>query len=200
MNYSRHITAISLLLLCACSGGTVKDTLGLSRAAPDEFRVVSRPPLSVPPQFSLQPPSATTTAPGQLTPEEQAKSLVLGTDPGALRTDTSVAPVTVSKAGKLPAKTSAESTFLKNAGADQADPNVRNELVEEKFVKQQEDEDASWWDVTSKLPDKKEPIVKAKDEAERIQKNEDEGKPVTEGETPETMGRDTGVLGRIFGY
>src|SRR5690242_3255112 len=121
MNYSRHITAVCLLALCACGSGTVKDTLGLSRAAPDEFRVVSRPPLSVPPQFNLEPPSATAETPGQLTPEAQAKSLVLGNDTSATASN--------NKSGKVPAKTSAESTFLKNAGADRADPNVRNELV-----------------------------------------------------------------------
>src|SRR5437762_1614075 len=106
----RSIAAFGLVALTACSGNTVKTTLGLDRAAPDEFRVVSRPPLSVPPQFELKPPSATASAPNQLPADKQAQSVVLG----------SGKPVAETKAG-----TSAESAFLKRAGADTADPKVR---------------------------------------------------------------------------
>lgn len=198
MKYAHYIAAGAALLLGACSGNTVKDTLGLSRAAPDEFRVVSRPPLSVPPEFNLRPPSASSVAPSQQS-DAQARSMVLGNEQAAPAGKTK--PVALRGKGTAqPAKSSAEDAFLRNAGAAAADPNVRNELVEEKYVKQQEAEDAPWWDVWSKVPAKKEPIVKADAEAERIQKNEEEGKPVTEGDTPETTSKDTGVLGRIFGY
>jgi hypothetical protein len=197
MKYSYPFTVCAVLALSACGSNTVKETLGLSRGTPDEFRVVSRPPLSVPPEFSLRPPGAGSEAPGQQS-DVQARSMVLGAS-NAKAADAK--PVVLrGKAAKPAAKSSAEDAFLRNAGAAAADPNVRNELVEEKYVKQQEEEDAPWWDVWSKVPTKKEPIVKAGAEANRIQKNEEEGKPVTEGATPETNGKDTGVLGRIFGY
>ncbi len=195
MNSLRLITLVSLIALAACSSGTVKNTLGLSRAAPDEFRVVSRPPLSVPPQFSLRPPSATAEAPGQVPADEAAKALVLGDNPSA-----GMPVVLHGTSDAMPSKTVAERVFLQNAGVDQADSNVRNALVEERYALQQENEDESWWNIMSTLPPKQEPMVKANAEAQRIKNNEAEGKPVTDGETPETTGRDTGVLGRILGY
>jgi len=203
MKYVRYITALSAIALSACSSGSVKDTLGLTRNAPDEFRVVSRPPLSVPPQFALRPPANSDASTNRLSADQKAQSLISGGNPDEVRIEESEASAKTKKkketkaAGK-PA-TGAESQFLKNAGADMADPKVRDDLVEEKFVAQEKVESESWWDVMSILPDKKDPLVDAKKEAERIQKNEDEGKPVTDGKTPEAKAKDRGVLGRLLG-
>ncbi len=49
------ITA-SLPLLVACGSGSARDSLGLRRSSPDEFKVISNQPLSVPPDFALRPP------------------------------------------------------------------------------------------------------------------------------------------------
>lgn len=40
-------------LLGACSG--MKKTLGIEKEAPDEFMVMSRAPLSLPPEYNLRP-------------------------------------------------------------------------------------------------------------------------------------------------
>jgi hypothetical protein len=193
-----RLTATALLLLSACSGGTVQETLGMSRSGPDEFRVVSRPSLSVPPQFNLRPPGA----PGEVSPTNiptsaQAESIVTGTQTFSLK-DQNGQPVQSASTSK-PAVSSAESQLLMNAGADHSDPTVRSELAEESLAKQEKKEESSWWDFTSYGSEKKEPMVDAKKESERIEKNKEEGKPVTEGETPETKGKDRGVLGYIFG-
>ncbi|MBY0407313.1 MAG: DUF3035 domain-containing protein [Rickettsiales bacterium] len=190
---------LAALFASGCSGSSVKDTLGLTRSAPDEYRVVSRPPLSVPPQFALRPPSATDTAPGQVPASAQAQSIITG----SVSADTAVKPVTVGNAVAPKNGASigaADSQFLQNAGASSANPHVREELVEERYQRMQEKEESSWLDALDWTKDKKDPMVDASKEAERIQKNEDEGKPVTEGKTPETKGRDTGLLGDIFGY
>ena len=47
------IAALGIVVSCS---GNVQDSLGLRRSAPNEFRVVSNPPLSLPPEFSLRPP------------------------------------------------------------------------------------------------------------------------------------------------
>lgn len=164
--------AASLLLVAACSDTTVKETLGLDKRAPDEFRVVSRPPLSVPPQFDLRPPGIE----GVNTPSatrDKAQSLILGNDLAAKPTG---------------ASSTAESMFLQKAGAAQADPNVKKELAEKKIDEQIKKEEQGWWDRVTTLPGSKEPVVKADDESERLKKNKEEGKPVTEGKTPETGG------------
>jgi|CXWL01.1.fsa_nt_gi hypothetical protein len=220
-------TTCSLLSLTACGGGTVKDTLGIGRKAPDEFRVVSRPPLSVPPQFNLRPPSANAESPTVVPADKQAQSIITGT---AVKTktskntkddentfdlkdgdaDTAVTPVdsatlpsvATKKGDKKSAseKSSNESGFLKKIGADKADPTVRDTLVQQKIEAQEKQEEGSWWSNITATKDKKETLVNAKKEAERIQKNKAENKPVTEGETPEVKDKDRGVLGNIFGW
>ena len=206
MKYGRIIVALGALSLGACSSNTVKDTLGLDRSAPDEFRVISRPPLSVPPQFTLRPPSNSDTSPSQASASQQAQSLMVNGKPadGSVAADTAVAPVSSKNLGKNKAAadktSSAESQFLKNAGADKADPKVRDALVEDQFAKQAKQEECSWWDVTCITPEKKDPLVDAKKESDRIVKNENEGKSVDGKDAAVTKDRDTGVLGRIFGY
>ncbi len=207
MKYWTLAMAASAVALGGCTSSTVKDTLGLTRAAPDEYRVVSRPPLSVPPQFSLRPPSATDMPPGQIAASSQAESLMTGSNAnGSLNANTAVTPVSTGKVGKI-AKgkndtgvNAADSQFLQNAGAGSANPHVRDELVEERYVKADEKDNAPWWDVFDWTADKKDPTVDAKKEATRIQQNEDEGKPVTDGKTPDVKARDTGLLGKIFDY
>lgn len=50
---------ICLVMIAGCGGGNdIKSTLGLRRQAPDEFVVISNPPLRVPPEFKLTPPSS----------------------------------------------------------------------------------------------------------------------------------------------
>ena len=184
-----YVAIVGAFALSACTSNTVKDTLGLNRSAPDEYRVVSRPPLTVPPQFTLRPPANSDVDVNQPTASEKAKSMVLegnGND--------------TKKAGKVKGTTSAESQFLKNAGADSADPKVRDALVEEHYIKQEKREDSPWWDIFSGSNEKKDPLVDAKKETDRIEKNQSEGQPVTTGDTPEVKAKDKGVLGKLLGY
>ncbi len=52
----RSVLAFAALsLLVACSG-SVQQKLGLERRVPDEFQVVRRAPLTLPPDFTLRPP------------------------------------------------------------------------------------------------------------------------------------------------
>src|SRR5689334_7871027 len=45
---------VAALALGGCGG--VRQTLGLVRNSPDEFAVVAKPPLTLPPDFGLRPP------------------------------------------------------------------------------------------------------------------------------------------------
>lgn len=192
----------ALLAATACTGSTVKDTLGLNRSSPDEFRVVSRPPLSVPPDFALRPPG--TPGESRLMPpaSAQAKSLITGepVQPVIIPLPSSDQAKTVAPASVAPS--SPESQFLKRAGADQANNNIRAELEADKATASiiEPQEDKAWWDVFSSDAPKKDPMVDAKKEAERIKDDKASGKSVTEGETPEVKPKDTGVLGQILGY
>jgi hypothetical protein len=199
----------SLALLTACTSGTVKETLGLSRNSPDEFRVLPRPALSVPPQFGLRPPAmpGEVIANGEMPANKQAEALVMGGSATTTQGETfklnDGGTSTAQPAASAPAiqgKTSAETQFLQNAGATQADPSVRTTLMQEAIATQPqaEEEESSWWSIMpSSQP--KEPIVQPGKEAERIEQNKAENKPITEGETPVAKPKDRGVLGKILG-
>ena len=101
----------SVFILSACSG--VKETLGMERSAPDEFAVVERAPLTVPPSFDLVAPQ-----PGAKRPQDNttntAKGLVLGSQ---------------SSAPKVTSGSRAEQSLLNKVGANTADPTIRQQLA-----------------------------------------------------------------------
>jgi hypothetical protein len=59
--------ALATLAMTAC-GGTVQERLGMSRRAPDEFQVVRRQPLVIPPEYRLP-------APGTPSPAQQQRDV-----------------------------------------------------------------------------------------------------------------------------
>jgi len=64
-------TAVS----CSSSGGG-------GRGAPDEFRVVTRAPLELPPDYALRPPRPGEPRPQELQPNEEARTALFGQDLG----------------------------------------------------------------------------------------------------------------------
>jgi hypothetical protein len=203
MKYIRTAAIGSLIALAACSGNDVKTTLGLDRGVPDEFRVVSRPPLSVPPQFTLRPPAAVGEAPiNQLQTTAQAQALLSGKNDAAPARATGVTVGTAAPAPVASKPTNnAETAFLNNAGASQADPRVRDEIVQDQVIAQGPVDDKSWYNFWSSAnPPKPDPLVNAGQEQQRIKINADSGQSVTTGDTPTMKQRDTGLLGKIFGY
>ncbi len=70
---------LALLSLTGCSGD-VSRTFGLTREAPDEFTVETRAPLSIPPDYTLQPPQPGAPRPQELTAQQAAEAALA---PGA---------------------------------------------------------------------------------------------------------------------
>ncbi|WP_233205184.1 DUF3035 domain-containing protein [Alkalicaulis satelles] len=99
------IASAALLGATACNTG-VRQALGADKTVPDEFRVVTIAPLTVPPEFNLRPPR-----PGELRPEDifqdQAARRALFGDLSATQA------------------TDAEILFAQRAGAADAIPDVR---------------------------------------------------------------------------
>src|SRR5690606_22851603 len=82
-----------------------------------------------------------------------------------------------------PEGTDGESVLLYHAGAREADPNIRPVVDRETQLMRDRNKP-----VAQKLfgigGSPSEPVVDAEAEAERLRQNMEEGKPVTEGETP----------------
>ncbi len=172
-----RLTKNKALLLTACLAGTMitgcsntKETLGLNRQAPDEFAVVKRAPLEMPPNYNLTPPNPGAPRPQEMQTSDQAKETVFGGSG-----ENNYAP------------SSSEEVFLQKAGATNADPGIRRAVD----LEYQESDDSKKPVVKRLLgwggmdgDEKAATVVNAPEEAERLKSNAQAGKPVTEGETP----------------
>lgn len=189
-----------MLLVTGC-GDSTKRALGLTKSVPDEFAVVSRAPLSQPPDYSLRPPRPGAPSLARVTPTQKAKENLFGTEGG------SAAPVSASDnrpAGSpvaaprttVASTTPGESAFLAKAGAGQADANVRAEIDRESAVLAEASQ-SFIQQLLDFTPDQGD-VVDAPAEAKRLRENEALGKPTTAGETPTIERRDRGLLEGIL--
>jgi hypothetical protein len=119
-----------LLQLGGCARGTVQDALGMSKRAPDEFAVVRRAPLIVPPDYDLRPPDPGAPRPNIGTTSDQARVAMTGSqaEPSAAArvlagaTPATGQAVTGSATGGMPASAIADDllsagTNIPNSGA-----------------------------------------------------------------------------------
>ena len=72
------LVVAGLLQLGGCAKGTVQDALGMSKRAPDEFAVVRRAPLIVPPDYDLRPPDPGAPRPNVGRTADQARVALTG--------------------------------------------------------------------------------------------------------------------------
>ncbi len=108
------VTASVAALGVALSGCSAAGrALGVTKVTPDEFRVVTKAPLTVPPDYSLRPPAPGQPRPQELQPESAARVALLGARQGEARTE-------------------GEKLLVAKAGADKADPLVRY-VVDDEF-------------------------------------------------------------------
>lgn len=174
--FATFVALLALLpFLSGCSGGaeSVRDKLGLTRESPDEFAVVRRAPLEIPPGLtaaSLPPPRPGAQRPQEATPSEEARAALVGGD------------------GKIFAQESSDSenVLLQKANAGDSDPAIRR-TVDQETAEIKERTQPVVQKLTGLVKDQENTsatVVDAKAEFERLKKNAAEGKPATEGETP----------------
>jgi hypothetical protein len=104
------VATIAALSLGGCA--SVRQALGSEKTAPDEFRVVSKAPLVVPPEFNLRPPRPGEARPMELRADLQARTAVFGVQMGAAASD-------------------GEKALVARAGGTNADPRIRAVIDEE---------------------------------------------------------------------
>lgn len=188
-NMHKTIVAIGVagsLLLGGCE--SVRETVGLTRRAPDEFTVVTKAPLVIPPNFSLRPPQPGVRRPQETAPRVTARNAVVkaGRDGGK-----GSAPTAGARSG-------GEGAILKHAGAVDADSSIRKTINRE--TTQLAEQDKSFTDKIL-FWQKKLPYGSTLDsgkEAKRIRENAAAGRGVSEGDTPVIKRRKRGWLEGIF--
>lgn len=177
------------VFLFGCAGD-VRDTLGMRRDAPDEFKVVSNAPLSVPPDFSLRPPLPGAKRPQQVDIDSQARSVLIDKN------------LEKEKPEVFSGASSGESTFLKRANVETADPDIKSILLEQERQQVFKEENDGVFDkvisYTKGEKEDEEPVVDAVKERERITEKQSSDAPINEGEIPVVEPKERGLLGRLF--
>ena len=180
------VVGLSVIVLSACSD--TRRALGYDKAPPDEFTVVSRAPLSQPPDFSLRPPTPGAPRPQEGTVRDQAKGALMG----------SHANGGANGGGGFGDRSQAEQLLLTKAGADKLEPDIRRKVNEEttKLI----EGGNGFTDKILFWQEKPPPgeVVDASKEAKRLRENAASGKPPTDGGTPEIVRRKKGWLEDIF--
>ncbi len=174
-------------------GDSVKRAFGWEKASPDEFTVVTRAPLTQPPDYDLRPPAPGSIREQESSPTDQAKKVLIGPDGVA-------APMAASKKENpaLADLTTGEQLLLRKAGAENASPEVRRQVDEETTALAKESssftDDLLFWQ--EKPPPGE--VVDPEKEAKRLEANSSLGKSATEGDTPQIVRRQKGWLEGIF--
>ncbi len=170
---------IGAMALAGCEG--VKDQLGLNPTPPDEFTVVTKAPLVMPPDFSLRPPEPGAARPQELSARSAARNALFGggAQPGGQ--------------GSYPAgddsRTAGEKALLTLAGANGIDSGIRSTVNQETAAIERENDTflntlIFWRD---KATDN---VVDPMMEARRIRENSAAGRPINEGDTATIKRRD----------
>lgn len=176
MTLSRLALLGILVVLSGCGGA---QALGLGRNAPDEFAVVERPPLSLPPEFALRPPQPGAPRPQEVSMPARASSVLFGA--GSSKT-----------AGE---ESDVEKSILDAAGATKADPAIREVIDRETAQKAVGSrhllDDVLWWRENKTPATTVDPAA----EAARLKEAKEKGESVTTGATPIIEKDKSGWLG-----
>ncbi|MBA4793146.1 MAG: DUF3035 domain-containing protein [Phenylobacterium sp.] len=114
MTLNRMILAGALTAAVGLAGCTsTRQALGMTKVTPDEFRVVTKAPLVVPPDYALRPPAPGEPRPQELQPESAARAALLGEREAAGRSQ-------------------GEQLLVAKAGVERADPLIRY-VVDDEF-------------------------------------------------------------------
>ncbi len=179
---SARVVLAGLVLMGLAGCSSLRDTLGLSKSSgPDEFTVVTKAPLVLPPEFTLRPPDKDGRSPQQMQPRERAELAITG-----------------AQGASSAAADHGEQAFLSQAGADHANPGIR-EIVNNEFS-QLAERDSSFTDKLIFWHKEQPPgtVVDPAKEAQRLRQNAATGQSPVAGDTPIIERRTRGLLEGIF--
>ena len=108
---TKPIAVLAVLVAASAASGcsSLSQAIGATRSAPDEFRVVTQAPLTLPPDYNLRPPRPGEARPSELQPSEEARAALFGETTGA-------------------AASAGERQLVAGAGATTADATIRDTI------------------------------------------------------------------------
>lgn len=184
------LVALSALMLGGC--GMFENLGGGKKVSPDEFKIVSHSPLTMPPNAELRPPRPGEPRPQEVTPADQAKealSPALAARPQRNQAMTG----TAQPAGR----TSAEASLVQKAGGGNTDPNIRSRVNTD--TKTINDSDKTFIDSLIFWQDTPPSgvVIDPTKEQQRIRDAQAAGQPAS-GQTQTIKRRQRGLLEGIF--
>lgn len=126
------LAALTVLALTLSGCDSLRRAAGINKEAPDEFAVVTKAPLTVPPDFNLRPPRPGAPPTNQSSPTGAAQAALFSDDPNAVQESLGN---TYSAEEKL---------ILANSGGATANHSIRQELASDE--KSMEGADQSFTD------------------------------------------------------
>lgn len=183
--------AVAGLMLGGCSA--FENLGGGKKVSPDEFKIVSHSPLTMPPNAELRPPRPGEPRPQETSPADQAKEALSPTLAGRVQAQ-SQAPAGAPAGAPGDAS---EAALIAKASAGGVDPNIRSQVNRDTRVLAEKDN--TWIDSLIFWQDKPPPgvILDPEKEQQRIREAQATGKPGT-GVTPTIERRKRGLLEGIF--
>ncbi|WP_366657087.1 DUF3035 domain-containing protein [Fodinicurvata sp. EGI_FJ10296] len=168
--------------LAACSAA--ENVFSFGQSSPDEFAVVSRAPLAVPPSYSLAPPRPGAPRPQEGTASDRARAAMSGSDAGAgavASTSGSAAEdMLLSRTGAAGVDDSVRDTVDRAAGSVDADENFVQRLL--------------FWQGGGSS----ERVVDPEEESARLDQARRAGRPLGDGDVPTIERREGGILSGFF--
>jgi len=181
--------AIGGLLLGGCSA--FENIGGGKKVSPDEFKIVSHSPLTMPPNAELRPPRPGEPRPQETSPADQAKEALSPTLAGRVQARTTAGP----PAG-APGDAS-EQALIAKASAGGVDPNIRSQVNRD--TRTLAEQDKTWIDSLIFWQDPPTPgvVLDPAKEQQRLREAQASGRP-SSGPTPTIERRKRGLLEGIF--
>lgn len=165
------LISIAALSLSACE--STRKQFDFSKKAPDEFAVVKRAPLEMPPDYTLPAPRPGAKRPQEPSATDLARGAILGQEQ------------TTRQATSASAPSEGESVLLERTGAANAPTNIRKTVDQE--TAEIAEKESPGIDKIKKIfgQDVEAPakVVDPVAETNRIKANKAAGKPMTEGKT-----------------
>ncbi len=175
--------AAAVLLLSGCGDSSLTRTFGLVRDTPDEFTVVTRAPLSMPPDFALRPPQ-----PGAPRPQEQSERA---------QAESALVPEAALGGGRV-GVSRGQASMVRDAGGG-APVDIRARVDQEARQRANDDgfvDRLLYW----RKGDSQRAVVDPAAESSRLKQNAALGQSPITGETPIIQDRKKGWFQNLFSW
>ena len=190
-----RLAVAGALALAVGACDSFREEFGFTKQAPDEFSVVTKAPLILPPDYTLRPPRPGAPRPQELAPQQQAKAALTRAGGGQAGVERVRQPT---PAGADDRSSTGELALLEQARATDADPAIRRIVNQETSQLVEKDKNFTdrliFWQTQPPFGT----VVDAEKEAKRLRENAAIGKSVSDGTTPTIERRKRAIFEGIF--